>query len=331
MLSAHVTGLGSFLPPRVVTNDDLAETLDTSDQWIRERTGIGQRRILDKDLATSDMAIAAGRAALEDAGVRPEDVDLVVLGTYTPDYQFPPSACIVQDALGCANAGAFDLEAACSGWIAAMSTGAMWVRGGGAKRVLVIGSDATSRALNWKDRTTAVLFGDAAAACVLEAREPGSPGIEVASTYLRADGSGLKHLHMPGGGSRRPASVESVEAGEHFIKMEGKATYKFAVKALTQCVREACARAGIEVGALTRVIPHQANLRIIEASAKRLDLNMDRYVINIQRYGNTVAASIGLALEEARREGLFGPGDTAALVGMGAGLTWGGVALRWFE
>ncbi len=327
--NAFVTGLGTFLPQRVVPNADLEESLDTSDTWIRERTGIHSRHIVDPKMATSDMAIEAGRAALKDAGVAPEDVDLIVLGTYTPDYQFPATSCIIQNALGCVNAGAFDVESACSGWIAAFSTGTMWIRGGGAKTVLALGSDCTSRALDWTDRTTAVLFGDAAAAAVLQAQPQDSEGIEVLSTYIRADGSGLKHLHMPAGGSRKPATLETVQAREHYIKMEGRATYKFAVKALSECVLEACKRADIEVKNLDWVIPHQANLRIIEASARRVNIDMDRYVINIQKYGNTVAASIGLALHEAREEKKFLPGHTAALVGMGAGLTWGGIALRW--
>lgn len=328
---AYITGLGTQLPDRLVSNSDLVKVLDTSDEWIRDRTGIGARYFAGPNQATSDLAIGAGRQAMEDAGVAPEDIDMVIVGTFTPDYQFPPTACIVQHALGCTKAAAFDIEAACTGWIAAHATAAMYVRGGGAETVLVIGADTASSVLNMEDRTTAVLFGDAGAASVVQARPEGTPGLRMASTYLGADGSGVCHLMMPAGGSRKPASVESVEAREHYIQMEGRATYKFAVKAMADCVTQCLKRADIEVADVTRVIPHQANLRIIEASAKRLDLSMDRYVLNIHKYGNTVAASIGLALHEAREEGLLKPGDSAALVGMGAGLTWGGIALTWVE
>jgi len=326
---AHVTGLGIALPSRKVTNKDLEKVLDTSDEWIRERTGIECRYFVGEGEATSDLGIAAGRQALEEAGVAPEDVDMVIVGTFTEDHQFPATACLVQEALGCKNAGAFDLQAACTGWIAAVSTGAMWIQGGGAQRVLVIGADATTSVLNMRDRTTAVLFGDGGSAVMLEARPAGSPGLEIASTYLRADGSGAKCLHMPAGGSRQPATVESVQADQHYIHMEGRATFKFAVKALAESLREACGRAGLAPSDVAQVIPHQANLRIIEAAAKRVSVPVDRWFVNIDRYGNTVAASIGLALYEARAEGKVGPGDAFAVVGMGAGLTWGGMALRW--
>lgn len=328
---AYITGLGTHLPERLVTNRDLEKELDTTDEWIRERTGIGARYFAGEDEATSDLGTAAGRKALEDAGVAPEDVDLVIVASFTPDYQFPPTAGIIQNALGCKNAGAFDIEAACTSWIAAHATAAMYVRGGGADTVLVVGADTASSVLDMNDRTTAVLFGDGAAASVVQAKPEGSPGMLLASTYLGADGAGVCHLMMPAGGSRNPATIETVQGRQHYIKMEGRATYKFAVKAMADCVVQCLKRADLEVAEVTKVVPHQANLRIIEASAKRLDLSMDRYVINIQKYGNTVAASIGLALHEAREEGHLKPGDTAALVGMGAGLTWGGIALKWVE
>jgi 3-oxoacyl-[acyl-carrier-protein] synthase-3 len=328
---AYITGLGTYVPERRVTNKDFEETLDTTHEWIRERTGIEARYFAAKGEATSDLGIAAGRKALKDAGVAPEDVDLVILGTFTPDHPFPATSCFVQDALGCVNAGAFDIQAACTSWVATMSTATMWIQGGGAKTILMVGSDASHRYLDPQDRATAVLFGDGASACVVQAKPAGSPGIEVVSTFLKADGSGAMCLHMPAGGSRLPASRETVEARQHYVHMAGRATYKFAVRALAECVTETLKRADISLDEVTRVIPHQANLRIIEASARRLGVDLERYVINIQKYGNTVSASVGLALHEAREDGRFEAGDTAVLVAMGAGLTWGGLAIRWNE
>lgn len=326
---AYLTGLGHYLPERVVTNQELEKVLDTSDEWIRERTGIVTRHIIDDEMATSDMAVEAGRKALEAAEIDPMEVDLVLLATYTEDHPFPASACLVQERLGCGNAGAFDIESACTGWIAATSTGSMWIRGGGARTVLVIGSDATSRVLDWEDRSTAVLFGDGASAVVLQDRPGKNLSLKVLSTYLETDGSGAFHLHMPAGGSRKPASKKTVEAREHYIKMQGRATYKFAVKALADSVRTVCQRAEIRLQELSQIVPHQANARIIEGAAKRLELSPEDYYLNIDRYGNTVAASIGIALEEALAEGRIAPGQKAALVGMGAGLTWGGLAVEY--
>ena len=328
---AYIAGLGIHLPGEPVTNHDLEKVFDTSDQWIRERTGIESRYFASDEQATSDLAIVAGRLALEDAGVDPGDIDMVMVATFTGDHTFPATACFVQRELGLVNSGAFDIQAACTGWIAAVANAAMWIQGGGARNVLVVGADTTTKVLNMEDRTTGVLFGDGASAVVIQARPRGAPGMVIESTYLRADGNGVFSLYQPAGGSRKPATLETVQNREHYIRMEGRATYKFAVKALAECVLEACRRADLPVTDVTRVIPHQANLRIIEASAKRLNLSMDRYVINIQKYGNTVAASVGIALYEARQDGRFAPGDTAALVGMGAGLTWGSMALRWIE
>lgn len=328
---AYITGLGTYLPERRVTNKDFEETLDTTHEWIKERTGIETRYFAAEGEATSDLGVMAGKRALEDAGVSPEEVDLVLLGTFTPDHPFPATSCFVQDKLGCVNAGAYDIQAACTSWVATTCTAAMWIQGGGAKTILMIGSDASHRYLDMQDRSTAVLFGDGASACVIQAKPEGSPGMEILSTFLKADGSGAKTLHMPAGGSRLPASAETVEARQHYVHMAGRATYKFAVRALAQCVTETLKRADIPVEEVTRVIPHQANLRIIEASAKRLGIDLERYIINIHKYGNTVSASVGLALEEARQDGRFAPGNTAVLVAMGAGLTWGGLALRWVE
>ncbi len=323
---AVVTGLGIYLPPKVLTNQDLEKFLDTSDEWIRERTGIRQRHVIEEGMATSDMAVEAGRKALEDAGLGPQDVDLVIVATFTPDHPFPSTASIVQAKLGCTRAGAFDMETACTGWIAGMATATMWIQGGGAKTVLMIGSDAATRSLDWKDRSTAVIFGDAASAAVLR---PEGKGFRILSTYLGSDGNGLTHLWAPAGGSRRPTTPETAAAGEHLIHMEGKATYKFAVKAMADSVLEACRRADVPLSDVKLLIPHQANARIIEAAAKRLELDPSRVLINIDRYGNTVAASIGIGLYEARQEGRLSPGDVVAFAGMGAGLSWGGIVARW--
>lgn len=325
---AAITGLGSFLPETVLTNDDLARFLETSDDWIRDRTGIGERHVIDDGMATSDMGVEAGKSALADAGVAPEDVDLVICCTFTPDHPFPATASIIQAKLGCVNAGAFDQMAACTSFIAGLASAAMYVRGGGAKTVLVVGSDCATRSLDWHDRATAVIFGDAAAAAVVQADKP---GMSVLSTHLGSDGNGLCTLYMPAGGSRKPTSAATVTNREHYIKMAGRATFKFAVRALADSVVKVCREAGLEVRDLDQVIPHQANARIIEAAAKRLEVDSDRVLINIDRYGNTVSASIGLGLIEARADGRIKPGSTFAITGMGAGLSWGGAALRWDE
>lgn len=330
---AFITGLGIYLPEKVVTNKDLEEFLDTSDKWIRERTGICERRILADDLATSDMAIEAGKQAMEDAGVGPDDIDLIIVATFTEDHPFPATASIVQDKLGCKNAGAFDIQAACSSWVAAANTAAMWVKSGGADTVLLLGSDCPSRKVDWKDRATAVIFGDAAAGAVVQAGEKcGGKGFQMLSSYLGSDGSGLCHLYQPAGGSRKKTSPETVAAGEHYIRMEGRSTYKFAVKAFADSAAEACRRAGLDIRSdeVALIIPHQANARILEGAAKRLEVP-EKIFINIDKYGNTVSASVGIALYEARAEGRIKPGDCAALVGMGAGLSWGGLAIRWVE
>jgi len=330
--SAVIAGIGSYVPPKVLTNADLEKMVDTSDEWIVSRTGIRERHILDEGLATSDMALEASRKALENAQCAPEDIDMVVCGTFTPDYVFPSTACILQSKMGLTNAGCFDLGAACSGFIYGITVGSHFVTTGMSKRVLVIGADANSRLVDWQDRNTCVIFGDGAAAVVLEqAPMPQDPTKRrgMLSSFLKADGTGWRHLYQPAGGSLRPPTTETVNAREHHIKMEGKETFKFAARAMSNAGIQAIELANLSNEDIDLVVPHQANLRIINNALRRLKVPPERSIINIDRFGNTVAASVGIALDEAYRNERLKDGDNVLLVGFGAGLTWGGVILRW--
>jgi 3-oxoacyl-[acyl-carrier-protein] synthase-3 len=323
---AHITGWGMAVPQRVMTNDDLARMVDTSDEWIRARTGIRERRIAGPKDTTASLAVAAAQAALEVADLSPTQVDLIIVATSTPEHLFPATACLVQDALGAVNAGAFDLLAACTGFIYALSVGANAIRCGAANHVLVIGSETLSRALNWNDRTTCVLFGDGAGAFVLQGSE--QPG-GVLSSLLRADGSGAPSLTIPAGGSRLPASLETVRNNLHAIRMDGKEVYRFATRVMASAVREVLECAQLTLDDVRLVIPHQANRRIIESAARSLNLAEDRFVVNLDRYGNTSAASIPIAICEAVAQGRLRPNDHIVLVGFGAGLTWGAALVKW--
>ena len=323
---AQITGWGKGLPRQILTNEDLASQVDTSDEWIRSRTGIAARRVADARETTATLAIRAARQALAIAGLAPQKLDLIIVATATPEHVFPATACLVQDALGASRAGAFDLSAGCSGFIYALSMAARAIEAGAYRAILVIGAETLSRIVNWQDRNTCVLFGDGAGAVVLQAGE-GQGGI--LSTVLGADGSGADLLIVPAGGSRRPTSAASVRDGEHYIRMDGREVYRFATRVLVKASREALAAAGLSVDDLALFIPHQANVRIIASAAKDLGLPKERVYINLQRYGNTSAASIPIALCEAVEEGRLQPGDHVALVGFGAGLTWGAAVLRW--
>lgn len=321
-----IAGVGLYVPERVLTNKDLERMVETTNEWIVDRTGIRERRIAREDEAASDMAVVAAERALESAGVKPEEVDLIIVATATPDHIFPATACIVQDRLGCPNAGAFDLSAGCTGFIYALVTGAGFVAGGSMETVLVIGSETLSKILNWEDRSTCVLFGDGAGAVVLR-RVP--EGMGLLSSYLGSDGAGGRMLQIPAGGSRMPICRQHVDAHLQCLHMNGREVYRFAVKVLGEAALEAVRRAGLEKEDIDLFIPHQANIRIIEAAAKRLELPMDRVVVNVDRYGNTSSASVPIALEEALRSGRLKPGDNVVMVGFGAGLTWGAVAMKW--
>lgn len=325
--SVIISGIGFYTPSKVLTNDELSTFVDTSDEWIRTRSGIRERRIAAPDEGTSDMGVAAAKAALADAGLKAEDVDLLIVGTMTPDLTFPSTACLIQHKLGLRTVPALDVAAACSGFLYTLDVAASMLRGGNYRTALVIGAEKMSSMLNWNDRTTCVLFGDGAGACVL--RTTDRPGVGLLDSNLGADGSNPSLLYMPAGGSSCPASVESVKAGLHYLKMNGREVFKLAVKGMETASLQVLRRQGLSADDITCVIPHQANIRIIEALADRLGIGMDRFVINIDRYGNTSAASIPIALAEARAEGRIHSGDSILLAAFGAGLTWGASLIKW--
>ncbi len=323
---ATIVGLGYYVPERVLTNFDLEKMVDTSDEWIRTRTGIVERRILDDRESTATMATVAAQRALESAGVEPSDVDLVIVATCTPDHLFPATACLVQEAIGADRAGAFDLEAACSGFIYGVSTAAQFVQTGAYRTVLLVTSEALTRFVDWQDRSTCVLFGDGAAAAVIRA-EGGSGGL--LSFSLRASGAGGDLLKLPAGGSRMPASYDTVDGRLHYIKMAGSEVFKFAVKAMYDASLEVLAKAELTPADVDLLIPHQANLRIIQAVGKRLELPEEKVFVNIDRYGNTSAASIPIALAEALDSGRVHVGDHLVFVAFGGGLTWAAAVMQW--
>jgi 3-oxoacyl-[acyl-carrier-protein] synthase-3 len=323
---AHIVGWGMAVPERVMTNDDLARLVDTSDEWIVTRTGIRERRIAGPRETTGSLAIAAANQALECADMTGQEVDMIIVATSTPEHLFPSTASLVQDAIGASRAGAFDLSAACSGFIYALGVGATMVKCGGYKTVLVIGSDTLSRVLNWQDRGTCVLFGDGAGAVLLSGSDlPGG----VMSTTLRSDGSGADMLMIPAGGSKLPATSETVRDNLHTIRMDGRAVYRFATRVVVQSIREVVAEAGLELGQIDAIIPHQANGRIIEAAARGLELPEEKFIVNLDRYGNTSAASIPIALCEAVEDGRVKPNDHVVFAGFGGGLTWGASVIQW--
>ena len=323
---AHITGWGMAVPEPIMTNDDLAEFVDTNDQWIRERTGIRERRIAKDTDFTSTLAVDASIKAIKVANIRPTDIDLIICSTSTPEYMFPATACLIQDQIGANKAGAFDLLAACSGFIYALNMGAQAIRSGSIKSALIIGSETLSRFVNWKDRNTCILFGDGAGAFVLQASErPGG----VLSAVMHSDGSGGDLLSLPGGGSRYPASETTIHEGRHYIQMDGKEVFRFATRVMASATMEALDAAGLTLDEIRWVIPHQANIRIIEAAARGLKLPMDRFIVNLERYGNTSTASIPIAMVEAIEKGQIKNGDKFVMVGFGAGLTWGALAAEW--
>jgi len=318
-------GIGSELPSKIVTNHDLEKMVDTSDEWITVRTGIRERRVLEDGKGNADMAFQASRRALADAAMDAKDLDAIIMGTVTPDYPFPSSACVLEDMLGARNVFSFDVGAACSGFLNALAVADSFIRGGKIDNALVVGSDALSRLLNWEDRSTCILFGDGAGAVVLRATENGSG---VLSTKLRTDGSYVKTLYVPAGGSLKPATPDTVRRNEHTITMNGKEVFKIAVRSMEEISRQALAEAGVEISQVSLVVPHQANRRIIVALAERLGVPMEKVVVNVEKYGNTSAASIPVALDEAKRQGRIKPGDVVLLNAFGGGFSWGAAVVK---
>lgn len=321
-----IVATGACTPAHRLTNAELEQIVDTSDEWIRTRSGISTRHIAGPEMALSDLAVPAAQTALERAGLAPADVDLVVMATVTGDAPVPSTASVVQHRLGASHAAAFDLAAACSGFVYALSVAAPLVGVGQYRNAVVIGGDLLSRITDYTDRTTCVLFGDAAAAVVLQ---PVPEPRGLLASYLRSDGSGAPLLTVPAGGSRKPATVETVQAREHFLRMQGNEVFKFAVRALEEAVLTSLEQAGLTIADVSLVIPHQANLRIIEAAAKRLQISQERWAVNIQEYGCTSAASIPLAMTEAHQAGRIKEGDIVVMVAFGGGLTWAATVLRW--
>lgn len=323
---AHITGWGMFAPESIMTNDDLSKLVDTNDQWIRERTGIHQRHIAKDGELPSTLAVAASLKALKVANLRPTDLDLIICSTSSPEYIFPATACLIQDQLGATKAGAFDLLAACSGFIYALNMAAQSIRSGSIKSALVIGTETLSRFVNWKDRGTCILFGDGAGAFVLQASD--QPG-GVLSAVMHSDGSGGNLLMIEGGGSRYPSTEATIRDGRHFVKMDGNEVFRFATRVMASATLEALDVAGLKLDDIRWIIPHQANIRIINAAARGLKLPMDRFIVNLQDYGNTSTASIPIAMVEAIEKGQIKAGDKLVMVGFGAGLTWGALAAEW--
>ncbi len=321
-----ILGTGSAVPSKVVTNDDLAKIVDTSDEWITSRTGIKERRVLEDSKATSDLALLASERALENAGVDVGDLDAIIAGTCTPDYQFPSLGCVLEAKLGAKEVFSFDVNAACSGFLNALSVADLFIRSGRIRNALVVGSDVLSRYLDWQDRSTCILFGDAAGAAVLGAGDNGDRGI--LSTRLQTDGSYAETLYIRAGGTKKPATKETVENREHSIYMNGKEVFKVAVRSMEDISRRVLEEAGLRVEDVSLVVPHQANRRIIAALAARLDISMDKVVVNLDKYGNTSAASVPVALDEVRRAGRIAEGDIVLLNAFGAGFAWGASVIR---
>jgi 3-oxoacyl-[acyl-carrier-protein] synthase-3 len=325
--SAGIVGLGTYLPAERLTNADLEKIIDTSDEWIRTRTGISERRRVAPDEAASDMGIKAAIKALESAGISPEEVDLIIVPTITPDMVFPSTSSIIQDKIGAINAAAFDISAGCTGFIYALSTANQFVASGTYDTVLVVATEAMTRFLNWEDRNTCVLFGDGSGAAVIRPVNEEDGGF--LSFVLGSDGGGSDLLKIPAGGSRFPVTEKTLANKEHFIQMSGNEVFRFAVKIMGEAAINALDKAELKKEDVDFLVPHQANTRIIEAAAKRLGLPHEKVFINLDKYGNMSSSSIPVALEEATNKGLIKKGDLIVLVGFGAGLTWGASVMRW--
>jgi 3-oxoacyl-[acyl-carrier-protein] synthase-3 len=325
--SVIILGTGTYVPERVVTNDDMAQIVETSDEWIRTRTGICERRLAAEHETTSYMASEAAKKAISAAGVDREEIDLVIVATMTPDMPFPSTACLVQNKVGLRKVTAFDVQAACSGYVYALNIASSMLRAGSYTKALIIGAEKTSPILDFQDRTTCVLFGDGASAAVLGTSD--EPDVGILGSLGGADGSNPELLYQPGGGTAMPASADSILARKHFLKMNGKEIFKLAVRVMEQASLQILEKHGYETKDVDLVIPHQANMRIIESLAKRMGIPMERFHNNLDRYGNTSAASVGIALDEAIRNGRLKSGNLLLMVAFGAGLTWGASLVKW--
>lgn len=328
MFHAYFRGTGAYVPEKVLSNQDLESMVDTSDEWITQRTGIKERRLAASDQATSDLAVRAARVALAQADLHPEDLDAIVVATLSPDTIAPAAAVYVQRELGARRAAAFDLNAACTGFVYGVTVGSSLIGSGVLRNVLVIGAETLSRFIDWEDRKTCILFGDGAGAAILSRAEEGD-GSRILDHYLRSDGSGCQLIHIPGGGCRMPATHESVERRDHFLKMQGPEVFKFATRTMIELLETAMARNSLTLDDIDLLIPHQVNYRVIEAVRRKVPIPEERVLLNLDRYGNTSAASVPIALHEAVERGRVARGQTVLLVAFGAGLTWGYNLIRW--
>ncbi len=324
--AAAIVGTGSYVPERILSNADLEKMVDTSDEWISTRTGIRERRLAGEGMATSDMAVEAAKRAMENARIRPEDVDLLIIATITPDKLLPAAACYVQYKLGLRQIPCFDLVAACSGFIYGIVAGSSFIRAGVSTTALVVGAETLSRITDYEDRGTCVLFGDGAGAAVMA---PADGRGEILYTTLGADGIGAEMMQIPAGGSLQPTSQHTLESRDHYMKIQGRAVYKFAVEKMVELVQDAVKQCSLTLDDVKLIVPHQVNRRILEAAAERLGIPISRVYVNIDRYGNTSAASVPIALDEAAREGRLQPEDVVVLAAFGGGLTWASAVVRW--
>ncbi len=326
MAQSCIIGSGAGLPERVVGNDFFSYLVENADEWISSRTGIRERRFASPDESTADLAVRAAVAALADAGMKSDEIDCIILGTSTPDMSLPATACMVQKEIGAINAFAFDLNSVCGSFVFALDTADSFIRSGKARTALVIGADTYSKILNFEDKTTAPLFGDGAAAVVLKAGD--DPQMGILQSYIRTDGNGWPLIQVPSSGSRKPVTAETIAAKENTFYMAGKPVYVFAVSAIPELIEIICNKEGIAPSELDWLIPHQANLRIIDSVAKKHNIPKEKFLVNLQKYGNTSAASVALALDEYRRNGTIKPGQLVLVMGFGGGLSWGGLLIR---
>jgi 3-oxoacyl-[acyl-carrier-protein] synthase III len=323
---AHITGWGMYVPEPVMTNDDIAKLVETSDEWIRDRTGIRERHIARETEFPSTMGVEAAIQALKVANLAPTELDLIICTSSSPEYIFPATACVIQDQIGATKAGAFDLQAACTGFVYALNMGAQAIRSGSMKNVLIVGTEALSRFVNWKDRNTCILFGDGAGAFVLQASDrPGG----VMSAVMHSDGSGVDSLSVPAGGARYPATEATIREGKHFIQMDGREVFRFATRVMGRAVTESLEQVNLTTDDVQWIVPHQANYRIIDTAAKYLKMPLEKFIINVDRYGNTSTASVPIATVEAVAKGQIKPKDKVVFVAFGGGLTWGAMTVEW--